>query len=107
MSKKNTTHLSKQNLEATIQQGIRTANKYSVLLFLLFLIGIYGFLALQVLSLNQAEPDPTVVQERLKTANGLNTSKYKEVAEKIKALQDNSVSVQSLFNEARDNPFQE
>lgn len=107
MSKKETKPKTKFNLEATLHQSLNTANKYSVALFVFLLIGIYGFLALRVVTLNQTEPDSAAVQEQLKTANSLNTPKYKEVAEKIKDLQDNSVSVQSLFSETRDNPFRE
>ena len=105
MTKKKETPVKKTNLKENLLQAARTAQHYSVLVFLLFLIGIYGFLAWRVISLNQAQADPAEVAKQLKTAK--NASIDPEVIRKIQQLQDNSVSVQSLFDEARSNPFQE
>lgn len=84
--------------------GLR-ARKYSLPLFLLFLIGIYSFLAWQVISLNQVEPDQAAVNAKLEVAGVPRIDE--DVVRKIQQLQDNSVEVQTLFDQARSNPFQE
>lgn len=81
------------------------ARRYAVPLFLLFLIGIYSFLAWQIVTLNQVEPDPSVVSAKLKVAGVPRIDE--DVLNKIQQLQDNSVEVQTLFDQARSNPFQE
>jgi hypothetical protein len=89
-------------------RALRTGQKlrqYSVLLFVLFIFGIYGFLSWRVFTLDQAQPDPAEVSAELKTAGVPNIPT--DVVNKMQQLQDNSVSVQSLFDEARRNPFQE
>ena len=62
---------------------------YSLLVFLLFVALLYGFVLLRINSLGNAQThiDQTVVNQ-------------------LQSLQDNSVSVQTLFNQARNNPFQ-
>ncbi len=79
--------------------------RYAVPVFLLLLLAIYGFLAWRVVSLNQAQPDPTVVTTKLQSAGVPHIDQ--DVLAKIRQLQDNSVEVQSLFDQARSNPFQE
>jgi hypothetical protein len=79
--------------------------KASVPLFLLFLIGIYGFLAWRIYTLNQIEPDPAVVAKELKTQGVPNIDPV--ALSKIQELEDNSVEVKTLFDEARSNPFDE
>ncbi len=86
-------------------RAAHTVRRYMVVIFLLFLVSIYGFLAWRVISLNQAEPDTADVSAQLKTASVPHIDT--DVVNKIQQLQDNSVSVQSLFDEARQNPFQE
>ncbi|HEX8226827.1 MAG TPA: hypothetical protein VF572_03070 [Candidatus Saccharimonadales bacterium] len=88
-----------------IPQFLHRIQKYAVPLFILFLIGIYGFLAWRIVTLNQAQPDQTAVQAKLKSAGVPHVDP--EVVSKIQQLQDNSVEVQTLFDEARTNPFQE
>jgi len=80
-------------------------HKYSVVLFLVFLVGIYGFLVWQIMSLDKAEPDQSAVSAKLKTAGVPRIDP--DVLNKIQQLQDNSVEVQTLFDQARSNPFQE
>lgn len=84
---------------------LRKLRRYSVPLFLLFLLAIYGFLALRVIMLDQVQPDPSDVTAKLKTAGVPHIDQ--DVLNKIQQLQDNSVQVQTLFDKARSNPFQE
>ena len=57
----------------------------------------------QIGTLSRTEPSETEVSEQLKTVTQIN----QESIDKIQQLRDQNVRVQSLFKEARDNPFQE
>jgi hypothetical protein len=96
---------SKPNIKVKILHIASLLNRYSVYIFLAFIISIYGFLAFRAISLDQADPDAAAVSAKLKTAGVPHIDS--DVIQKIQQLQDNSVSVQSLFDQARSNPFQE
>lgn len=98
---KTSTHVPKD----TMNRYLHVARKYAGLIFVLFLLAIYGFLSMRIMQLTQAEPDPTAVAAELKTVGV--PAVDEEVVEKLEKLKDNSVSVQTLFDEARSNPFQE
>lgn len=88
-----------------LRQLTQVLRRYAVPLFLLFLLSIYGFLGVRVMSLTSVEPDQSAVTAKLKTAGVPHIDE--EVLQKIQQLQDNSVEVQTLFDQARNNPFQE
>ncbi len=79
--------------------------RYAGLLFFLLLAAVYGFVLFRINTLGNAEPSSSAVK------SGSNTTKIPHiddtVAKQLKTLQDNSVSVHSLFDNARSNPFQE
>lgn len=79
--------------------------RYLPALFCLLLIGIYGFLAYRVNLLNSAQPSSSDVTSESKTTQVPHIDPT--VISQLQSLQDNSVSVQALFNQARNNPFQE
>lgn len=93
------------SIKDRLAKGIHTARKYAVVLFTLFLIIIYGFLGWRIITLQQAEPDPSLVTAELKTVGVPKIDQ--DAIDKIEKLQDNSVSVKTLFDDARRNPFQE
>ena len=79
--------------------------KYKLLLFVLFIAGVYGFLVLTISSLSSMEPTREQISER---SSPIKSAKVdKKIIRQLEQLQDNSVSVKALFDEARDNPFQE
>jgi hypothetical protein len=84
---------------------LNIARRNAAFMFILFLVGIYGFLAWTFLGLYGTQPDETTIQAELK-AIGI-PKVDTEVAKKMEQLEDNSVSAQTLFDEARKNPFQE
>lgn len=88
-----------------LQKAAQTAHKYAATLFLLFLLGIYGFLGWRIVSFTQAEPDQSEVTAQLKTSGVPKVDP--DVVKKMQQLKDNSVNVQTLFDQARENPFQE
>ncbi|HKR82472.1 MAG TPA: hypothetical protein VJR27_05770 [Candidatus Saccharimonadales bacterium] len=78
--------------------------RYRVLLFFVLLAGVYSIILLRINTLSQAQPDASQVTVQV-TQKSLKVDPT--VVEKIKQLQDNSVSVQALFDQARNNPFHE
>ena len=81
----------------------RKLGKYSFLFFLVFLAAIYGFILYRVNTLATAEPTDDVTSKIISRTPHVD----KEVVTQLQDLKDNSVSVQTLFDEARSNPFQE
>jgi hypothetical protein len=74
-------------------------------IFMLVVILTYGFIALRVNTLSGAEPNENAV---VSSESNLPQPHIDEVTvNKIQQLQNNSVNVQALFNQARQDPFQE
>jgi len=86
-------------------ERIKRAKRYAPVLFCLFLALIYGFVVYRVQVLNASEPAPADVATQSRTASVPHIDP--KVLSQLQKLQDNSVSVQSLFDDARQNPFQE
>lgn len=85
---------------------IQKLNKYTPVIFTVFVLSLYSFLILHVSSLTQVEVDQTKVLEQLQTTTRGNQVDQRAV-DRILLLQDQNVQVESLFEEARDNPFSE
>lgn len=83
---------------------LRMLTRYNLFFFLVFVAIIYGLVLLHINDLNSAEPSDQAVNSQIKAANIPRIDQ--SVVQQIKSLQDNSVSVQSLFDQARNNPFQ-
>lgn len=75
--------------------------RYLVPIFIAFVLSLYGYLVMQ--TKNATNVQPSAAQDTaVKPAPRIDPN----VVSQLKQLQDNSVSVQALFNEARTNPFQ-
>lgn len=85
--------------------ALQTAKRYAPLLFCVFIALIYVFIVYRVQVLNSAEPDSAQVAAKSRTAKVPHIDPA--TLDQLQNLQDNSVSVQALFSEARANPFQE
>lgn len=81
------------------------ARKYSVAIFVVFVAVMYGFLLYRINTLNSVQPTPDQVAAKVQAAKVPHIDE--KVVQQLQSLQDNSVSVQTLFNEARNNPFQQ
>ncbi len=88
-----------------IVRYLRVAKKHAPIGLGLFLLAIYGFLFYRIATLTSAEPDPTAVSAGLQTIGIPKVDQ--NVINKMQQLEDNSVNVQTLFEGARSNPFQE
>lgn len=87
---------------STLLQPLR---RYYVLLFFLLLAIVYGVMLQRINSLSNAQPSADAVAEQVKTTPQPHIDQ--SVVKQVETLQDNSVSVQALFDQARSNPFQE
>jgi hypothetical protein len=76
--------------------------RYIPMLFFIVVALVYGFVLLRISSLAGAQPDnSTVAAEAAKLTPHIDKSAVKQ----LESLKDNSVNVQTLFSESRDNPF--
>lgn len=79
--------------------------KYKLVIFVLLVIGVYGYIFLTISALTGAQPSDEQVSEY---SSPIKTTKVdKQVVKQLEQLQDNSGSVKALFDQARNNPFQE
>src|SRR4051794_9963142 len=92
-----------QNPKEHLARYLHIARVYAPLAFLIFLAAIYGFLLWRIFSLTSAAPDQAAVNAKLQTVGVPKVDP--NVVAKMQHLEDNSVSVQTLFDQARQNPF--
>jgi len=79
--------------------------KYKLALVVVFVAVIYGFVYFKINSLNNMQPTTTEVTGQSDPIKSAHISK--SIVDQLQSLQDNSVNVQALFEQARNNPFQE
>jgi len=94
------------SLKAAISKAsllIEQSKQYSFLAFIIFVALLYGFVFLKIESYKNTEPSDSDVSSQVQAAHIPRINE--ELVKQLKSLQDNSVSVQTLFNEARNNPF--
>ena len=84
---------------------LQVLKRYSFLIFLVFVATLYGFVVFRISSLDNAQPSSDAVSSQVKAAQIPHIDQA--VVEQLQSLQDNSVSVKTLFNQARNNPFQQ
>lgn len=66
---------------------------------------LYAYIILQVTTLSNKEPDEAAVAKQYQTVPHPKVDK--EVAKTIEGLESQNVNVQTIFNQARENPFSE
>lgn len=88
------------SLPASVTSLFRRLRQYRVLLFGLFIALLYGYLVLQINQATGVQPDSSA--ETVAHTPHIDPALVKQ----LQQLQDNSVSIKALFNDARSNPFQ-
>jgi hypothetical protein len=66
---------------------------------------MYGYVLMQVNTINTREPSEKQITDKATAAP--RTKVDPELAEKITSLEDQNIQIQTIFNEARKNPFAE
>lgn len=79
--------------------------KYVAFVLVVLLLSAYGYMVWTINGLATKEPSEDALSEKLQTVK--RTRIDEKIVQQIEQLEDNSVEVQALFKQARDNPFQE
>lgn len=101
MSKKK---LSISDLKDKLGDLIAIVRPYVFVAFLVLVAGLYGFLFFRISSLSSSQPSQNAVSAEVSSSQMPHIDKT--VVQQLNSLQDNSVSVQTLFSQSRSNPFQ-
>ncbi len=95
--------LSLKALRPALAGAVRSVRKFAAVLIFLLFTAIYGYTVVQINSLSNPSVDQSAVTSETKA---LPTPRMDEAAaNKLESLQDNSVNVQSLFDQGRTDPF--
>ncbi|HSX42697.1 MAG TPA: hypothetical protein VLF59_01285 [Candidatus Saccharimonadales bacterium] len=76
---------------------------YKALIFFLAVASLYGFIIWRINTFSNAPASESEQQAKTTSQPRIDPA----TIQKIQSLQDNSVSVQTLFDDARQNPFNE
>lgn len=94
------------DLKTSALKVLRAANKYRGFIYFLVLSSLYGFIIWRINVLSTAPPTQADIAAAEQSAAA--SPKLDEASAKaINNLKDNSVRVQTLFESARNNPFDE
>lgn len=93
-----------KDLKSQLQGVLRQMVHYRIVIFLAVVALVYGFVVWRVNVLVHVEPTSSQVASEL---NSTSPKIDQATVDKIKQLQDNSVNVKALFDQARQNPFHE
>ncbi len=94
-----------KSVSKELKQILSKFKRYSVVLAIVIIVGLYAYLVMQISSSATTEPSQAQVAEELGAVKRLRIDQ--ESIDKIQQLEDQNIVVQSLFEEARDNPFSE
>lgn len=79
--------------------------RFRIVIFVVFVALVYGYLFLQINKFNNAKPSPLAVSSQAASPSAVLPHIDPATVKKIQQLKDNSVNVQALFDQARQNPF--
>lgn len=94
-----------EKITSKIKPFVKLFQRYKLFMLFISVLLIYLFLVFRINVLSNREPSDTDINTKLQTVSRPRIDQT--VISKIQELQDNSVTVKSLFNHARKNPFQE
>jgi hypothetical protein len=91
------------NVGAGFGTVLKQLKSYRALIFFLVVASLYGYIIWRINTYSNAPPSQSEESSQLAAQPHIDQS----TVQKMQELQNNSVSVQALFNQARENPFQE
>lgn len=105
MNMKVNMNLDIKNITPKLLSALDKLKEYAVFIVVLVVLGAYGFLVLRIRYFASQEPADAVLTEKV---NELNAPRIdKDIITKIEKLESSNIEVKTLFDKARDNPFQE
>ncbi len=93
-----------KKITSKLSSVFRKLKSYAVFVTIILVLLAYGFIVVRIRTLTSHEPDTDTVSEQLK--NLKKPVIDQATIDKIQQLEESNVQVKSLFNQARDNPFQ-
>lgn len=94
-----------KDIPAKLRPALEFVKRYLMFIVLIGALGVFGFFVFRINQFSRAEPDETAIEEKLQTARRPKIDE--SVVDKIQQLEDQNIEVQSLFDQARNNPFSE
>ncbi|MBA3758478.1 hypothetical protein H0X10_02510 [Candidatus Saccharibacteria bacterium] len=98
-------NLEVKDITAKIVPALSKLKRYLGFIFIIGVLGLYSYLVFHINTLAQQEPDESAITERLKTVQRPKIDQ--DALDKIEQLEGQNIQVQTLFKQARDNPFAE
>ena len=95
----------KHSLRDTAGQALSFLRRYALVWFVALLVGVYGFALYQIQTAHDAQPSENAIASQVQSTSTPHVDQ--NVVDQLQTLQDNSVNVKTLFDQARSNPFQE
>lgn len=94
-----------QKIQPIIVKLTGAAKRYSIIIFIIIFGALYGYLVYT--AGQQAELEPS--QKQISDAyTGISRPQLDAaIADKLRSLESSNVDVQTIFNDARNNPFSE
>ncbi len=94
-----------QSLKPLSSKFAHIFKPYMGIIFFLLLASIYGFVIFRINTLSSATADSSEVSSKVKAAPTPRIDAH--AIKQLQSLKDNSVNVQTLFEQKRTNPFEE
>ena len=88
----------------SLKHSLKILRSYLWLILIIYFVAIYAYLLLKINNQVHAQPSSMAINAQLKTTP--HPAINPNVIKQLEQLQNNSVSVQALFNQSRQNPFQ-
>lgn len=95
-------NVSLKTLPEVLANGLGKFSKHAIIVFFLCIALAYGFVLYRISTLSNATPSDQAVAAQTKSPHV-----NEDVINQLQQLNDNSVTVRTLFNGARNNPFNE
>ncbi|HEV7454183.1 MAG TPA: hypothetical protein VGO07_02895 [Candidatus Saccharimonadales bacterium] len=88
----------------TGKKAVMMLKPYTVVLIVVLFAAAYSLVILRINSLSNAEVDQNAVTSQVKSSPSLRIDP--QAVQQLQSLKDNSVNVQTLFENQRTNPFE-
>ncbi|MCA9337493.1 hypothetical protein KC951_02180 [Candidatus Saccharibacteria bacterium] len=99
------TNIDIKQIPSKLGHSVSKLKKYRVFFFILAVLIAYSYVVLQIQKAITIEPTETQISEKLQDLK--RTKIDQDAIKKIQDLESTHVEVHALFQDARDNPFQE
>lgn len=98
-------NLDKKTITKASKDFTKKYKKYASFAFILIILLMYTFLVYRISKFSLAEPNTGSIEQQLQSSGKLKIDQ--DSINKILKLEEQNVNVQSLFEGARDNPFED